>query len=65
MATKITVALEGDLDGGPADETMRFAVGGTVYEIDLAASPACHVTSTRFPGRRPRLDHGSIRLALL
>src|SRR5215467_13389086 len=34
-ATKITVALEDDLDGGPADETMRFAVGGTAYEIDL------------------------------
>jgi len=35
MATKITVALEDDLEGGPADETMRFAVGGTGYEIDL------------------------------
>jgi hypothetical protein len=34
MATKITVALEDDLDG-PADETVRFAVGGTEYEIDL------------------------------
>ncbi len=33
MATKITVALEDDLDGGPADETVR--VGGTEYEIDL------------------------------
>ena len=35
MATKITVALDDDLDGGPAEETMRFAVGGTAYEIDL------------------------------
>jgi len=35
MATKVTVALEDDLDGGPADETVRFAVGGTAYEIDL------------------------------
>jgi hypothetical protein len=35
MTTKITVALEDDLEGGPADETMRFAVGGTQYEIDL------------------------------
>jgi len=24
MAQKVTVALEDDLDGGPADETMRF-----------------------------------------
>jgi|SRR5262245_40002141 len=35
MATKITIALEDDLEGGPADETVRFAVGGTAYEIDL------------------------------
>jgi Lsr2 len=35
MATKITIALEDDLDGGPADETVRFTVGGTQYEIDL------------------------------
>ena len=35
MATKITVALEDDLDGGPADKTVRFAVGGTKYGIDL------------------------------
>jgi Lsr2 len=35
MATKITVALEDDLDGGPADETVRFGVDGSDYEIDL------------------------------
>ena len=35
MATKITVALEDDLEGGPANETVRFAIGGTGYEIDL------------------------------
>jgi len=35
MATKVTIALEDDLDGGPADETVRFTVGGTAYEIDL------------------------------
>ena len=35
MATKVTVALEDDLDGGPAVETVRFAVGGVDYEIDL------------------------------
>jgi len=36
MAQKITVALEDDLDGGPADETVRFGIGGTDYEIDLS-----------------------------
>jgi hypothetical protein len=29
MATKITVALEDDLEGGPADETVRFGIGGS------------------------------------
>lgn len=29
------MALEHDLDGGPAVEMVRFAVGGAEYEIDL------------------------------
>lgn len=36
MAQKITVALHDDLDGGIADETMRFGFGGIDYEIDLS-----------------------------
>ncbi len=40
MATKITVVLEDDLDGGPADETVRFGLGGAQYEIDLSAKNA-------------------------
>jgi hypothetical protein len=40
MAQKVTVALEDDLDGGPADETVRFGFGGTDYEIDLSAKNA-------------------------
>jgi hypothetical protein len=35
MATRITVALEDDLDGGPAEETVRFGLDGSEYEIDL------------------------------
>jgi nucleoid-associated protein Lsr2 len=35
MASKVVVTLEDDLDGGPAEETVRFAVGGMDYEIDL------------------------------
>jgi nucleoid-associated protein Lsr2 len=35
MATRISVALEDDLDGGPADETVRFGLGNADYEIDL------------------------------
>jgi len=40
MAQKVTVALESDLDGGPADETVRFGFDGTAYEIDLSAKNA-------------------------
>jgi hypothetical protein len=40
MAQKITIALEDDLDGGPADETVRFGLGGAEYEIDLSKKNA-------------------------
>jgi nucleoid-associated protein Lsr2 len=40
MAQKITVALEDDLDGGPADETVRSGLGGTAYKIDLSTKNA-------------------------
>jgi Lsr2 len=40
MAQKVTVALEDDLDGGPADETVRFGLGGAEYEIDLSKKNA-------------------------
>jgi nucleoid-associated protein Lsr2 len=36
MAPRVIVELEDDLDGGPADETMRFGLDGTDYEIDLS-----------------------------
>jgi Lsr2 len=36
MAQKVTVELEDDLDSGPADETVRFGVDGSDYEIDLS-----------------------------
>ena len=40
MAQKVTVALEDDLDGGPAEETVRFGLGGAEYEIDLSKKNA-------------------------
>lgn len=40
MATRITVALEDDITGGAADETVRFGLGGVEYEIDLRAKNA-------------------------
>ena len=40
MAQKVTVTLEDDLTGGPAEQTVRFAFDGTDYEIDLNAKNA-------------------------
>jgi hypothetical protein len=33
MAQRVTVALEDDLDGGPAEQTARFMFGGAEHEI--------------------------------
>ena len=40
MAQQITVGLEDDLDGRPADETVRSGLGSTEYEIDLSTKNA-------------------------
>jgi hypothetical protein len=40
VAQRVTITVEDDLGGGPADETVRFAFGGTEYEIDLSAKNA-------------------------
>ncbi len=40
MAKRVTVALEDDLDGGPADQAVRFGFGGAEYEIDLSDTNA-------------------------
>ena len=66
MAQKITVALEDDIDGGPADETVRFGLGGTEYEIDLSTKNATafrrqlapFIEHARRAGRGPRRRPG-------
>lgn len=35
MATKTIVELSDDLDGSPAQHTVRFSLEGSTYEIDL------------------------------
>jgi hypothetical protein len=40
IAQKVTVALIDDLDGGPAEETIRFGIEGAEYEIDLSGKNA-------------------------
>jgi hypothetical protein len=65
MATKITVVLEDDLDGGPADETVRFGIGGTDCEIDLSAKNAAAFRRQLAPfiehARRAAVDSGTGR----
>jgi Lsr2 len=38
MARQVSVELVDDLDGGPAQSTVRFAVDGSWYDIDLGVS---------------------------
>ena len=40
MAQKVQILLIDDLDGGQADDTVRFGLDGTDYEIDLSAKHA-------------------------
>ena len=40
MAQKVEVHIEDDLDGGPADTTLTFALDGKDYEIDLSTANA-------------------------
>jgi hypothetical protein len=43
VAQKITVEMTDDLDGSKADTTVRFAVDGTGYEIDLSKKNAAKI----------------------
>jgi hypothetical protein len=66
MAQKVTVALEDDLEGGAADETVRFGLDGTDYEIDLSTKNAKafrrklapFIDHARRTGRGPRRRPG-------
>jgi hypothetical protein len=40
MSQKVQVLFVDDLDEGPADETVQFALDGTTYEIDLSTRHA-------------------------
>jgi Lsr2 len=46
MARKVEVQLIDDIDGGKADETVKFGLDGTAYEIDLNKKNAKELRST-------------------
>jgi hypothetical protein len=49
MATRTMITLEDDLDGGPAQETVRFGLGAVEYEIDLSTANAGRFRSQLTP----------------
>jgi hypothetical protein len=49
MASKITVVVEDDLDGGPAEETVEFSIGSATYEIDLSREHADELRAAMEP----------------
>lgn len=56
MAQKVKIILEDDLEGGAADETVRFGLDGGLYEIDLSSKNAAKLRDAIRPyaakGRR-------------
>jgi hypothetical protein len=46
MAIRRIIVLEDDIDGSAAEETVRFAIDGNSYEIDLHAAHAEELRAT-------------------
>jgi hypothetical protein len=75
MAQRVNVVLVDDIDGSDADETLRFALDGASYEIDLTNKHAGELRNAlalytgharRVGGRRskgPRASTGSVSAA--
>jgi Lsr2 len=70
MAQRVEVILEDDIDGSPAEETVRFAYDGGQYEIDLSSQNAEalrgslgnyieHARKVHATPRQPRQARGS------
>ncbi len=60
MAQKVITTLIDDLEGGVADETVRFALDGHEYEIDLSREHAGELRAALAPviaaGRKARTN---------
>jgi hypothetical protein len=65
VAQRTEIVFTDDLDGGPADETVRFGIDGTQYEIDLSKAHAGQLRSALQPfvdsARRATAGSGSRR----
>lgn len=49
MATKTIIEWVDDVDGTPADETVRFTVDGDAYEIDVNSQHADEIRKALAP----------------
>jgi hypothetical protein len=49
MAQKVQVVLLDDIDGGSADETVKFSFDGASYEIDLSTAHAAELRAAVAP----------------
>ncbi|MGX1162798.1 Lsr2 protein [Arthrobacter sp. SLBN-100] len=65
MAQKVNIILVDDLDGGSADENVKFGLDGASYEIDLSAANAAELRSSleRFIGAARKASGGGGRTA--
>ncbi|WP_309076482.1 Lsr2 family protein [Paenarthrobacter sp.] len=61
MAQKVNIILVDDLDGGSADENVKFGLDGVNYEIDLSAANAAELRSSleRFINASRKASGGS------
>jgi hypothetical protein len=62
MARKIQVALLDDIDGSEANETLKFALDGTLYEIDLNSKHADKLRSAlaQYVSHARKLGRGQV-----
>jgi nucleoid-associated protein Lsr2 len=62
MARKVQVQLTDDIDGGVADETLRYGLDGISYEIDLSAAHADKLRSSlaKFVLKSRRIGRGGV-----
>jgi len=65
VAQRVHIVLEDDLDGGNADETVKFGLDGTNYEMDLSSANAASLRDALAPyvasARRASGSRGSRR----
>src|SRR5689334_12316647 len=63
VAQQTKVLLIDDLDGGDADETITFSLGGTAYEIDLSTQHAQELRTKleKYTSKARRLGRATAR----